>query len=67
MKKITSIKQLNIGEDYLVFINYDYSPSGFDVCKYHGGGNFETQGNGQNVSFDDDGVEVYELPIPDSE
>ncbi len=65
MKRVKNFKRLENGEDYLVFLGYDYSPSGFDVCKFRSD-SFETQANGANISLHD-GMDVFELPIPETE
>ncbi len=56
-------KGLKIGEDYLLFISYDYSPSGFDIANYSHGGYFTTQGNETEFKIED--VKVYYLPYVD--
>lgn len=64
MKKI---KKLEGNESYLVFLGYDYSPSGFDICRLsYDKKSFETQSNGSEISYDNE-MEVFELPIPEAE
>jgi hypothetical protein len=49
MKKIKNLKELQIDESYVVFVGYDYSPSGFDIGTFNLAGEFELQGNWDRI------------------
>lgn len=49
MKKVKSLNDLQIDESYVVFVGFDYSPSGFDIGTFNLSGEFELQGNGDSI------------------
>lgn len=58
MKKV---KTPLIDESYLIFVGYDYSPSGYDIGCFNLSGCFELQGNGSHLD-NNDSIVIYELP-----
>ncbi len=58
MKKVKK-KDLQHDENYLVFVSLNWSPSGYDICRYDVG-ELISQSNGENVmEFCQD---IFELP-----
>jgi hypothetical protein len=52
MNKVKKQSELKDGEHYVVFVGYDYSPSGFDVATYNSkDGTFTTQANDQDFAY----------------
>jgi hypothetical protein len=61
LKLIKSIKELETDESYLVWMGYDYSPSGWDIGTANLRGVLELQANSQDVVWTEES-KVYKLP-----
>lgn len=59
---IIEAKDLKVDDNYLVFVGYDHSPSGFDIGCFNLAGKLEMQCIG--MDFDASQFKVYQLPIP---
>ena len=61
MKRVDK-KKLQRGESYLVFIGYEWSPSGYDICKWDGK---ELSSHSNNEDVLEKSKAIFELPIDD--
>lgn len=60
MKKIKNLSQLDFDESYLVFVGYDYSPSGFVIAVFKHE-YFEVISTSDRIDCNDD-LQIFTLP-----
>jgi hypothetical protein len=58
-------EKLKLDECYLVFMGYDWSPSGYDIGNYELSGILRSQSNGDDLlgQKNSSGLKIYELPV----
>lgn len=63
LNKVTELWELNVGDNYLIFVGNDFSPSGFDIASFDIFDIFQLS-NGDHLNWED-GMLVFELPDKD--
>lgn len=61
MKEIKRISEMHEYESYLVFIGFEYSPSGYDIATFTFERKLRLQGNGAEINFEAC-KKIYSLP-----